>query len=143
MWHKFAPAQQILMTHPKKSEFMGQIRVTPEDKTKIREALRFYGKHRGEMAAEVMAALFYHHANRDALSFPLRFVVASQGLRDSETEMQSSSDTMQLRVHHKNGDQRVHSGLTPWAPQKPKRQPTKSNEKVIRPFYRRSFDGRF
>jgi hypothetical protein len=68
--------QRNVVTHSKKSEFLGQIRVTPEDKTKIREALKFFGRTRGEMAEEVMAALFHHHANRHTLSSPLRFVVS-------------------------------------------------------------------
>ena len=57
----------------KKSEFVGQVRVTPEHKDMIRKALEFYGRNRGEMAAEVMSALFYHYLNGDKVKFPLRF----------------------------------------------------------------------
>jgi hypothetical protein len=59
----------------KKSEFMGQFRITPTEQTRIREMLRFYKLDRRMMAREVMSALFYHHAHKDQLVFPLRFVV--------------------------------------------------------------------
>jgi hypothetical protein len=59
----------------KKSEFMGQFRITPEEKVRIREMLGFYRRDRRTMAHEVMGALFYHHAHKDQLVFPLRFVV--------------------------------------------------------------------
>lgn len=59
----------------KKSEYMGQFRVTPEEKIRIREMLRFYERDRGAMARSVMEALFYHHAHGEHLVFPLRFVI--------------------------------------------------------------------
>lgn len=55
---------------------MGQFRVTPEEKIQIREMLRFNRRDRGTMAREVMEALFYHHARREQLASPLRFVVS-------------------------------------------------------------------
>ena len=66
------------MTHleEKKSEFMGQFRITPSERARIREMLRFYRCDRQTMARAVMEALFYHHANHDELAFPIRFVLA-------------------------------------------------------------------
>src|SRR5258708_11870534 len=58
----------------KKSEFMGQFRVTPGQKAKIRAMLKFYQRDRRQMAFEVMDALFYHCDHKDQLAFPLRFV---------------------------------------------------------------------
>ena len=54
---------------------MGQFRVTPGQKAKIRAMLKFYQRDRGQMAVEVMDALFYHCDQKDQLAFPLRFVV--------------------------------------------------------------------
>jgi len=68
--------------HEKKSEFMGQFRITVEEKSKIRKMLRFYQRDRGMMAREVMEALFYHHAHKDQLVFPLRFVVVAKEQKD-------------------------------------------------------------
>jgi hypothetical protein len=62
----------------KKSEFMGQFRITPSEQAKIREMLRFYQCDRRKMAREVMEALFYHCARKDQLVFPLRFVVVDK-----------------------------------------------------------------
>jgi len=67
-----------LFDREKKSEFMGQFRITPSEQAKIREMLRFYQCDRRKMAREVMEALFYHCARRDQLAFPLRFVVADK-----------------------------------------------------------------
>jgi hypothetical protein len=63
-------------TLEKKSEFIGQIRVTPSEKATIRKALKFYGTDRSGMAWQVIAALFYHYRNGEKLALPLRFVVA-------------------------------------------------------------------
>jgi hypothetical protein len=68
--------------HEKKSEFMGQFRITAEEKSKIREMLRFYQRDRGMMAREVMEALFYHCDHKDQLVFPLRFVVVAKEQKD-------------------------------------------------------------
>ena len=62
----------------KKSEFMGQFRITPREKARIREMLRFYQCDRRKMAHEVMEALLYHHARKDQLVFPPRFVVVDK-----------------------------------------------------------------
>ena len=72
-----ADSKKKVVTHSeeKKSEFMGQFRITPSEKVRIREMLRFYRSDRQTMARAVMEALFYHHANRDELAFPIRFVV--------------------------------------------------------------------
>lgn len=59
----------------KKSEFIGQIRVTPSEKATIRNALKFYRTDRVGMAWQVITALFYHYRNGDKLALPLRFVV--------------------------------------------------------------------
>ena len=56
--------------HEKKSEFMGQFRITAEEKSKSREMLRFYQRDRGMMAREVMEALFYHCDRKDQLVSP-------------------------------------------------------------------------
>jgi hypothetical protein len=56
--------------HEKKSEFMGQFRITVEEKSKIRKMLRFYQRDRGMMAREVMEALFYHCDRKDQLVSP-------------------------------------------------------------------------
>jgi len=71
--------------HEKKSEFMGQFRITAEEKSKIREMLRFYQRDRGMMAREVMEALFYHCDRKDQLVSPLRFVVVAKEQKDSES----------------------------------------------------------
>ena len=63
------------VTVEKKSEFIGQIRVTPSEKAIIRKALKFYGMDRAGMAWQVITALFYHYRNEDKLAFPLRFVL--------------------------------------------------------------------
>jgi hypothetical protein len=63
------------VTLEKKSEFIGQIRVTPSEKATIRKALKFYGMGRARMAWQVISALFYHYRNGDKLAFPVRFVV--------------------------------------------------------------------
>jgi replication initiation and membrane attachment protein DnaB len=59
----------------KRSEFMGQFRITPSEKDQIREMMEFYNMDRDTMARAVMQALFYHRVNGDELVFPLRFVV--------------------------------------------------------------------
>jgi hypothetical protein len=63
------------VTLEKKSEFIGQIRVTPSEKATIRKALKFYRMDRAGMAWQVITALFYHYRNGDKLALPLRFVV--------------------------------------------------------------------
>jgi hypothetical protein len=67
----------------KKSEFMGQFRVTPGQKAKIRAMLKFYQRDRRQMAFEVMDALFYHCDHKDQLAFPLRFVVVPKDPTDT------------------------------------------------------------
>jgi hypothetical protein len=59
----------------KRTEFMGQCRVTPSEKAKIAEMLQFYKLRRKAMARQVMETLFYHYCRGDHLLFPLRFVV--------------------------------------------------------------------
>jgi hypothetical protein len=72
-----ADSKKKVVTHSeeKETEFMGQFRITPSERARIREMLRFYRCDRQTMARAVMEALFYHHANRDELAFPIRFVV--------------------------------------------------------------------
>jgi hypothetical protein len=67
----------------KKSEFMGQFRITLEEKAKIRAMLKFYQCDRRTMAHEVMEALFYHCDHKDQLVFPLRFVVVPEDTSDT------------------------------------------------------------
>ena len=67
----------------KKSEFMGQFRVTPGQKAKISAMLKFYQRDRRQMAFEVMDALFYHCDHKDQLAFPLRFVVVPKDPSDT------------------------------------------------------------
>jgi hypothetical protein len=81
------------VTHFKKSEFIGQIRVTPDVKVMIKKALKFYGKSRGEMAAEVMAALFHHFTHGEKIAFPLRFVVEQNNSSNSSPSYRPFSTT--------------------------------------------------
>ena len=69
----------------KKSEFIGQLRATPEEKSKIRAALRYYGRDRAAMAWEVIAAHLHHHRNGDELVFPLRLVVVPKDSSAGDT----------------------------------------------------------
>ena len=62
------------MKTEKKSEFMGQFRVRPSEKARIKEMLAFYGVDRDTMARAVMEALFRHHERGERLASPLRFV---------------------------------------------------------------------
>ena len=68
--------------HEKKSEFMGQFRITAEEKSKIRAMLKFYQCDRRTMAREVMRSLFYHCDRKDQLVSPLRFVVVAKEQKD-------------------------------------------------------------
>ena len=80
----------------KKSEFMGQFRVTPGQKAKIRAMLKFYQRDRRQMAFEVMDALFYHCDHKDQLAFPLRFVVVPKDPSDTAVQCVSGSS------HHRS-----------------------------------------
>ena len=53
---------------------MGQFRVRPSEKARIKAMLAFYGVDRDTMARAVMEALFRHHERGELLASPLRFV---------------------------------------------------------------------
>jgi hypothetical protein len=71
------------MDTEKKSEFMGQFRIKPSEKARIREMLTFYGTDRDTMARAVMNALFRHYARQDQLEEPLRFVTKHDNHRQT------------------------------------------------------------